>query len=154
MTRWGLDQLTVFGMLRAHTGKRVIAMLHRIMEAGLAKQRDPDGVKFRPVIDLTAAGIAVMKGEAPPPVSLADLMPRPATREWVQIRARWGQTRGRCARATAGDDVDSFEQVDPETLERFERLRRSVRTRARTAIAAVLHLSRSHIETDRQVFAG
>ena len=53
-------------------------MLHRLMEAGLARQRDPDGVKFRPVVELTAAGVAVMKGEQLPPASLADLMPRRA----------------------------------------------------------------------------
>ncbi len=64
LTRWGLNQLSVFGLLRSHPVKRVIAMLHRLMEAGLARQRDPDGVKFRPVVELTASGVSVMKGEA------------------------------------------------------------------------------------------
>ena len=50
-------------------------MLHRVMEAGLARQRDPDGVKFRPVIELTATGIAVMKAQQLPPSTLADLLP-------------------------------------------------------------------------------
>ncbi|MBC8105723.1 MAG: ATP-dependent DNA helicase RecQ, partial [Anaerolineae bacterium] len=131
LTRWQLDQLTVFGLMRLHTAKRVIAMLHRIMEAGLAKQRDPDGVKFRPVIELTAAGIAVMKGEAPPPVSLADLMPRPGTRaSGTNPRALGTNPRGRRARSESVDEDESFEQVDPETLERFERLRA-----ARTVLA-------------------
>ena len=53
--RWGFDKLSVFGLLRAHPIKRIVAMLHRLMEAGLARQRDPDGVKFRPVVELTAA---------------------------------------------------------------------------------------------------
>jgi len=124
LTRWGLDQLTVFGLLRLYPAKRVIAMLHRIMEAGLAKQRDPDGVKFRPVIELTAAGIAVMKGEAPPPVSLSDLMPRAGTRgSGTNPRANGTNPRASRVRASAGSDDESFEQVDPETIERFERLR-------------------------------
>ena len=37
-------------------------MLHRVLETGLARQRDPDGVKFRPVVDLTASGVSVMCG--------------------------------------------------------------------------------------------
>src|SRR5437660_3108002 len=76
LQRWRLDQLSVYGLLRAHSVKRIIAMLHRLMEAGLARQKDPDGVKFRPVVELTAAGVAVMKGEQVPPNSLADLVPR------------------------------------------------------------------------------
>src|SRR5207302_3204713 len=46
--RWQFDQLSVYGLLKAHSIKRIIAMLHRLMEAGLARQKDPDGVKFRP----------------------------------------------------------------------------------------------------------
>ncbi len=110
--RWGFGQLSVFGLLRAHSIKRVVAMLHRLMEAGLARQRDPDGVKFRPVIELTAAGIAVMKGEQPPPASLIDLVP---TRSMVPEPTR------RERRPAQIEDVDV--QVDPETSERFERLR-------------------------------
>src|SRR5688572_6817220 len=60
--KWGLDTLSVYGLLRAHTTKRVVAMLHRLLEAGLARQRDPEGTKFMPVVELTAAGVAVMKG--------------------------------------------------------------------------------------------
>jgi ATP-dependent DNA helicase RecQ len=120
-TRWGLDQLTVFGLMRAQTIKRIIAMLHRVMEAGLARQRDPDGVKFRPVVELTAAGIAVMKGEQPPPASLEDLLPRghrtaprtPATRRGATNRTR---EDGQIA------EVED-ETSDPATLVRFERLR-------------------------------
>ncbi len=85
--RWGFDKLTVFGLLRAYPVKRIIAMLHRLMDAGLARQRDPDGVKFRPVIELTPVGIRVMKAEQPPPVSLADLAPRAAA-GWIVNRRR------------------------------------------------------------------
>src|SRR5690606_1190491 len=74
--KWDLDSLSVYGMLRAHTIKQVVAMLHRVMEAGLARQKDPEGVKFRPVVELTLAGVEVMKGEHLPPATLADLLPK------------------------------------------------------------------------------
>src|SRR5207245_1797253 len=74
--RWGFQNLSVFGLMRAYPPKRIIAMLHRLMEAGLARQRDPDGMKFRPVVELTHAGVAVMKGEQPVPATLADLIGR------------------------------------------------------------------------------
>jgi ATP-dependent DNA helicase RecQ len=74
--RWGLTDLSTFGLLRTFPSKRIVAMLHRVLESGLARQRDPDGVKFRPVVDLTASGISVMRGEQPPPADLADLVPR------------------------------------------------------------------------------
>lgn len=77
--RWGFASLSVYGLLKAYPVKRIIAMLHRLIEGGLARQKDPDGVKFRPVVELTAVGIAVMKAELPPPASLADLLPRRAT---------------------------------------------------------------------------
>ena len=48
----------------------------RLIEAGLARQRAIDGVKFASVVELTAAGIEVMKGQQLPPGSLADLLPR------------------------------------------------------------------------------
>jgi ATP-dependent DNA helicase RecQ len=114
--KWNLDQLPTFGILRQFTVKRIIAMLHRLLETGLARQRDPDGVKFRPVVELTSAGVAVMKGEQLPPLGLADLAPR------------------RMARASSSDSVSRIssssdstrvipEELDQDATERFERLR-------------------------------
>jgi ATP-dependent DNA helicase RecQ len=109
--RWSFDQLSVFGLLRAHSIKRIVAMLHRLMEAGLARQRDPDGVKFRPVIELTTAGIAVMKGRQPPPATLADLAPR---------RGNRSNSGGRqCSESASKPD----EQIEPDAQACFERLR-------------------------------
>ena len=113
--RWGFDQLSVFGLLRAHSIKRIVAMLHRLMEAGLARQRDPDGVKFRPVIELTAAGVGVMKGEQPPPAGLADLMPR-------RLPAPASPERRRIVQPGRGDQ-DADGNLSPEAQRRFERLR-------------------------------
>ena len=62
--KWGLDSLSTFGLLKVYSIKRIIAMLHRVLESGLARQRDPDGIKFRPVVELTATGASVMCGGA------------------------------------------------------------------------------------------
>ncbi|HEX4054458.1 MAG TPA: ATP-dependent DNA helicase RecQ [Tepidisphaeraceae bacterium] len=106
--RWGLDQLPTFGLLRSHSSKRIIAMMHRVLEAGLARQRDPDGVKFRPVVELTAPGVAVMRGQEPPPAALADLLP--SRRE--QFRA-----------AGPRESVQADDAMNDEAQQRFERLR-------------------------------
>jgi len=76
--RWQLQRLSVYGLLKVHSQKQIVAMLHRLMEAGLARQRDPGGVKFMPVVELTPAGINVMTGKQPVPGNLADLGGRPA----------------------------------------------------------------------------
>jgi ATP-dependent DNA helicase RecQ len=128
--RWGFDQLSVYGLLKAHSVKRIIAMLHRLMESGLARQRDPDGVKFRPVIELTASGVAVMKGEQLPPASLVDLVPRRGA----------GSSGDRPVRKPAVDlgdgrrfvpaeleEAEGNGTLSPEAMRRFERLR-AVRT--------------------------
>jgi ATP-dependent DNA helicase RecQ len=113
--RWQLQQLSVFGLLRVHPVKKLVAMLHRLMEAGLARQRDPDG-NFRPVVELTATGVAVMKGEQPPPATLIDL-----AGSRVPPSSPPRRERSEKKQATAIDD----EQFDPETQERFERLRQA-----------------------------
>jgi ATP-dependent DNA helicase RecQ len=126
MVRWGLSQLSVFGLLRAYPAKRIIAMLHRLAEAGLAQQKDPDGVKFRPVVELTAIGIAVMKGEQLPSPRLADLLPRraaakpPATRSLSPTPGQSGTPRRPGSDSAAAPDAES---LDPSAEERFERLR-------------------------------
>jgi ATP-dependent DNA helicase RecQ len=107
--KWQLDQLSVFGLLKHYQIKPIIAMLHRLVESGLARQRDPDGVKFRPVIELTSAGVAVMKGQQLPPASLEDLVPR---RRLVPDRA----TR------RVMDENESA-TMDDDTRSRFDRLR-------------------------------
>src|SRR5437764_5429655 len=91
--------------------KRIIAMLHRLMEAGLARQKDPDGVKFRPVVELTVGGVAVMKGEQLPPGNLSDLLPQRRIVEKGDYRI---------VRAAEEDAAVSF---SGEEAERFEKLR-------------------------------
>jgi ATP-dependent DNA helicase RecQ len=103
-----LDRLPTFGALRAHSSKRIVAMVHRILESGLARQRDPDGAKFRPVVELTTPGIAVMRGDEPPPAALADLLPR----------------RAESPRVVQAVQSKPIEQaLDVGAADRFERLR-------------------------------
>jgi ATP-dependent DNA helicase RecQ len=122
--KWGLADLSTFGLLRDHGVKRVIAMLHRLLESGLARQRDPDGVKFRPVVELTPIGASVMKGEADPPASLDDLLPK---RRIVDDSAE--DRPARVAKEVV--DID----IDPAAARRFEILRA---TRLRIAQSASL----------------
>jgi ATP-dependent DNA helicase RecQ len=114
MLRWRLYDLSVYGLLKVYQVKQIVAMLHRLMESGLARQRDPDGVKFRPVVELTTAGVEVMRGTQKPPTTLADLMPR----------ARGGGMRNaggsmRAVRASA----ETMEELSPDAAERFAKLR-------------------------------
>jgi ATP-dependent DNA helicase RecQ len=117
MLRWRLHEVSVYGLLKQYQVKQIVAMLHRLMEAGLARQRDPDGVKFRPVVELTAAGVEVMKGAAKPPATLADLTPH--------ARTSWGASSSR-QRVTKL--VEQVEELDEEGRVRFEKLR-ALRTR-------------------------
>ncbi len=127
--RWGFDKLTVFGLLCAYPTKRIIAMLHRVLEAGLARQRDPDGMKFRPVLELTTAGVNVMKGVQLPPASLSDLLPRRGgapSRRLVQTSV---DSDGRRIVPVGHEDADdargagSDVELDADAARRFERLR-------------------------------
>jgi len=111
--RWRLQELSVHGLLRIYQPKQIVAMLHRLMESGLAKQRDPDGVKFRPVVELTQAGVDVMKGATKPPAALHDLAPtkRPAG----------GSSHSRQRVTRLIEEVQTH--LTPEDTERFEKLR-------------------------------
>lgn len=132
--RWQLDQLSVFGLLKHHPTKRIIAMVHRIIESGLARQKDvgmPDRPRY--VVELTAAGTGVMKGLQPPPASLADLIPTGA-----QSRVSGGSSRVVRNNPKAihkGQAADDSPQMDAEAGERFERLRA-----ARIKLARERHL--------------
>jgi ATP-dependent DNA helicase RecQ len=111
LVRWGLNRLSVHGLLKPRPSKQIIAMLHRLVEAGLTRQRDADGVKFRPVIELTPLGVDVMKGAVPPPPALDDLV---------------GKTRGKTngkASSTRQSNGDGDVELDVDAADRFERLR-------------------------------
>ena len=121
MLKWRLYDLTVYGLLKEYQVKQIVAMLHRLMESGLARQRDPDGVKFRPVVELTATGVEVMRGTQKPPPTLADLMPR--------SRGYSSRASGTNPQALGSNPrtvramTEVMEALDGEAALRFERLR-------------------------------
>ncbi|HEY7118737.1 MAG TPA: ATP-dependent DNA helicase RecQ [Tepidisphaeraceae bacterium] len=121
MLRWRLYDLSVYGLLKQYQVKQIVAMLHRLMESGLARQRDPEGVKFRPVVELTVAGADVMKGAQKPPATLADLIPRRSGRPGG---ARIPGLNPRTVRAV----IEDVGELDEAAALRFERLR-AARTR-------------------------
>jgi ATP-dependent DNA helicase RecQ len=117
--KWNFRSLSVFGLLKAQGTKRIIAMLHRLMESGLARQRSVDGEKFISVVELTNAGAAVMKGEVPPPATLMDIAPVHRVRE--SARPVPGFERRESKKSSPQEDEDF--QADPEASARFARLR-------------------------------
>jgi ATP-dependent DNA helicase RecQ len=117
--KWGLSSLSVYGILKTYGTKRIIAMLHRLMESGLARQRSVEGEKHITVVELTIAGVSVMKGEAPPPGTLSDIIP--AQRE--RSRASFSSDRRDTRRVLNSPSPDENFQADPEAMARFAKLR-------------------------------
>jgi ATP-dependent DNA helicase RecQ len=117
--KWGFNSLTVFGILRAYNTKQIISMLHRLIESGLARQRAIENMEFGRAIELTMAGISVMKGDVPPPSSLVDIAPADRARSRAANDFTGSPRR---ERRQAPSELDEF-QSDPESLARFEKLR-------------------------------
>jgi ATP-dependent DNA helicase RecQ len=118
--RWNLQNLSVYGIVRLWPAKKIIAMLHRLLEAGLARQRDPEGTKFMPVVELTAAGVAVMKGTQMPPASLIDIVPKGVARD---LAAASRSASGAAKQGGRGDQDSQAPPLDEEAMARFARLR-------------------------------
>ena len=107
----GLDRLKSYNLLGDYRTKQVIAMLHRLIESGLVQQVNiGDDPRFK-LVRLTAAGVKVMKGQAPAPSPLADLLPKRAP-------ARSSYSGGAASSAAPT-------QLDAGGQERFDRLRRA-----------------------------
>lgn len=144
--RLNLQSMPTFGLLRQFGPKPVIAMLHRVMEAGLARQRDPEGITNRPIVELTAVGVAVMKGARPAPSSLVDIAPRASQGARAARGAspfqRSSRPRPASTMSTGGEEAQV--EMDDETIARFERLRS-----ARGALARELALPAYVIAHDR-----
>ena len=82
--RSGLNQLSTFGILKAHPVKRVIAMLHRVMESGPGPPEGPRRREVPPRDGADRGRRGRHEGRGAPPGSLADLIPRrpPAQRTY------------------------------------------------------------------------
>jgi ATP-dependent DNA helicase RecQ len=113
LQRLELDQLSIFGRLSDYTVQELVAILHRLIEAGLARQHAVDPEGLRPVITLTPAGISVMKEESAVPLILHDVGNRLSAGAQKRRPAKKGK-----ARSSGAED-----ELDSESTARFERLR-------------------------------
>jgi ATP-dependent DNA helicase RecQ len=114
--RWNFARYSTFGILRAHPKNRVMRMLHRVLESGLARQIDPERRRI-PVVELTPKGTEVMKNQRRAPALLADVTARP--NRHVTTAAPLAAKPPQRARPGAVED----EALDDEGLQRFEKLR-------------------------------
>ena len=85
--KWGFNSLSTFGLLKTYNTKQLVSMLHRLIEAGLVRQRAIQNQEYGRVVELTMAGVSVMKGDVPPPSSLVDIAPvdRPRSRGFANL---------------------------------------------------------------------
>lgn len=115
--RWEFGSLSIFGALKELSVKQIIAMLYRLMESGLARHRDMGGENMLRTIEITAAGAAVMKGEQPPPSSLADLV--------GSLQKRGSRAAGINPKSVAKRQIisDASDFLDGQAQDRFEKLR-------------------------------
>ncbi|MDH5527320.1 MAG: RecQ family ATP-dependent DNA helicase [Nitrospirota bacterium] len=64
LRRHGLDQASTYGLLRQYTQKQVADLLEQLAAQGFLKRQDAgEGAMRRPVLMMTDAGLAVLKGE-------------------------------------------------------------------------------------------
>jgi ATP-dependent DNA helicase RecQ len=110
LTRAGLDQTSTFGVLREHVEEWLQRLLRRFVTAGWVEFSTGE----RPVVRLTEAGVAVMKGDRPARV----LLP-PAHRVRVAApRGQRGVREGASTPAGAGYTLDNAEERVFEALRR------------------------------------
>lgn len=69
LSKWNLDRLPTFGKLSGLKQDAVSEILDELLGCKLARQNDIE--RFRPVLELTETGVAVMKGEQPLPSSFS-----------------------------------------------------------------------------------
>jgi ATP-dependent DNA helicase RecQ len=118
LTRAGLDQVSTFGVLCEHGDEWLLRLLRRCVTAGWVDFSTGD----RPVVRLTEAGVAVMKGEKPARVLLPPLH-RAAGQASSPSRA--GRTSGRSRVGQAAGPSGGGQASGPSDIEDriFEALR-------------------------------
>jgi ATP-dependent DNA helicase RecQ len=118
MDRWGLRNLSTFGVLADFLQSEVVALLDALTEAGLAEAREVD--RFRPVLHLSDAGRAVMLGQDTRPLALA--LPGPLA---AKVKLGGLQRLGPRAAAGAGEfepaEFDEFEPPEGRPAPRIAR---------------------------------
>ncbi|MEQ8789840.1 MAG: RecQ family ATP-dependent DNA helicase [Pirellulaceae bacterium] len=123
MSKFGLDQLSTYGLLGDLTQVEVTQLLDALIEAGLVEQSDVD--RFRPVVQLTEYGTRTMRGDdedlAPPtlpPILRARLglrIPRtPAASATVDRGSREASPRSRQLDSPSESPQSSSRRHDEE----------------------------------------
>jgi ATP-dependent DNA helicase RecQ len=106
----GLDRTRTFGALASFSEERLVALLRRCVTAGFVSFAGAD----RPVVLLTAEGIAAMKGERP----VRMLVPSEPKKRGRRERGGEGG-----ARASKGRVEVALDQLDPQAEALFSALR-------------------------------
>ncbi len=73
MDRWGLRNLSTFGILSDFTQSEVNQVLDALISARLVDSEDVD--RFRPILNLTDLGWSIVRGQNPDPIELS--LPEP-----------------------------------------------------------------------------
>ena len=111
ITRWKLDQLSTFGLLRELKQTEINRFLDALLVADLIEQIEVD--RFRPVLQLTKTGREVMTGSTPTEVTLAI---DPPLMERLRLNHFARQARGEVDR----NQVPSPESTNPSTCHRAD----------------------------------
>lgn len=106
--RIGLDQLSTHGLLAEHSTQWILALLRRLIAAGLVDVTPNDF----PMPYLTPLGIATMKGEVPVRV----LPPVAGKARHKTVRRRSSAGSEASLSPVAGDNLELFEQLRAERL--------------------------------------
>jgi ATP-dependent DNA helicase RecQ len=106
--KFGFSRLPTYGILKPRSVKDIGRMLDRVLESGLARGVRIEG-SFGQNVELTVAGVKVMRGEQGPPGLLANL-------EGIRVEPSERVAR---VRSVSADDLP----LDAESQDRFEKLR-------------------------------
>jgi len=127
MTKLGLNRLSTFGLLKHLAQAEVVTLIDGLIAVGYLRQVDVD--QYRPVVQLTEEGAAVMRAQAEMEVEL------PIPIELLR-KIRGDEVSARPA-AQPVVDADELPEADPQLLQTLKRWRQE---RALEAGVPVFHI--------------
>jgi ATP-dependent DNA helicase RecQ len=123
LSQLGLDRVRTFGALSSFSEERLVALLRRCVTAGFVSFAGAD----RPVVLLTADGVAAMKGERP----IRILVPSEPKKRGRRERAERGGGAAKSGSGKGRVEV-ALDQLDPQAEALFAALRAHRMTVAKT----------------------
>jgi ATP-dependent DNA helicase RecQ len=121
-----LDKLSTFGLLAHMKQQQVAQLIDALLTAGLLEQTEIEA--YRPIVQVTPAGEAVMKGDESAPIHL--MLPS-------ELAVMLGAQAARVA-ATVPSEPSIAAPADPELIKRLKRWREEVRAREHVPAFRVL----------------